>query len=130
MVSTIIFYKTSIIWFFPTFPPSPKSIISQTPSLGYQALHDINPAYLPMYALSSLNSLTVRHAVPSTWDLRTCSAFPNRRKLWMLSRRVSTNSWPPPSQCLSCWTASSLSNLSPCLSCYLLSFQTCQSAGP
>lgn len=72
--------------------------------------------------------LIVRHSLPSILDLGTCSAFPNREKLWMLSRRISTNSWPPSSQLFFWWTASSPSDLSPFLSCYLSSPQTCQSA--
>lgn len=75
MVSTIIFYKMSIIWFFSTFPPTPKSIINQTPSPGYQALHGINPAYLSMLSLLLTHSLS-GILFPAHWILEHAVLFP------------------------------------------------------
>lgn len=79
-----------IIWHSSTFPPSQKmashhtSSRIQSPSL---AARHCMVSTLPTYSVSSLNTLTVTHSVPSTPALRIYTAFPIRGKLCGCSQK-------------------------------------------
>lgn len=122
-----------LLWYFdnltlPHFSSLPKSTILashctynriQTPSLGYQTLHGMSAAYL-----LSFHTLTIIHSVPNTLALRIYYAFPTRKVVCMLSGKHPDPSLTsiPLTDCFLTFRSQT-----PCLSCYLLFCQTCQS---
>lgn len=97
----------------------------QSPSLA--ARHCV-VSTLPTYSVSSLNTLTVTHSVPSTLALRIYTAFPIRGKLCGCSQERQSSLMTSSltaillTDCFLSFRAQLI-----CVFCYVLFSQTCQS---